>query len=659
MNKLLARSLLILSLISFFSACKKNEDDPIAPATGKITAQKTTVRPLEVVMLGTENMQLNATAYQGTFGGQPVQLSISENKLVFMVPKLGKGSYPFETKVEGVSFSAVYVIDSVSSISNADQYIQKNVPIYTLSDTLLDKITAATAGMGDPVNDQTNAQILRQYRDDFKAEIAKATPEARSEFASFVWANPLLFQSFEDVTSAIDSFNVARLAGGANSPESMLKNLHYALNSRIADLITLTMVYSAINTVTITIPGVNYIVAVATAGDLMYVMWSLNKWLEIQFDKSILAFTQPDLFSVTRGNYDFDKDQPYTFVAKMNYRNMNQTDVGSSSPIITSLVGDLNTYENKWNSLMNLVTKPLKGNSFHIKNVTKVKSKNRVVNADYLAIEIMNNNAVDVKIADTDGFVGTFTSNAQTDQNFSFRVYYDFEQINDVYTTYDGILHVNPIDCSSLKVSATRNGKTVTATATGGKAPYQYSFQNYAASQSFSITNTFNLVYDGYFRVIVKDANGCLDTAKGCVNDVVINTFQMAPSSPTGIPNGILTLSYTSSLGLIPEFLKYFSGTSSYSLMGYIVTGGNSPNYPSNIDDYCTNDSYGGLSPKAYSISGDAFNRTMKFTFSNYTQPVGASLIKLRLLNMCNGINVCNGNPSRTILFGPEYTLAW
>lgn len=213
--------------------------------------------------------------------------------------------------------------------------------------------------------------------------------------------------------------------------------------------------------------------------------------------------------------------------------------------------------------------------------------------------------------------------------------------------------------CGSLKISVSRDGKKITASAMGGIPPYKFFFQNTGTSQALSENNTFNLVYNGLYAAIVEDANGCRDTIKNCVDDVIINTFEMATSSSASNPDGILTLNYSSSLGLIPEFLYFSSSLNSYLLSGYIITGGNSVGYPNQLDEYCATGNIGGSAPKSSGVTGNIYNRTMKFTFDNVNQSAGSISIKLRLWNHCNGATICNGNPSRKTLYGPEYSFTW
>ena len=217
---------------------------------------------------------------------------------------------------------------------------------------------------------------------------------------------------------------------------------------------------------------------------------------------------------------------------------------------------------------------------------------------------------------------------------------------------------IDTSECEPPVLNAARNGKTITATATGGKMPYQYEFLNWNASKNMSPSNTFDLVYDGKYQVIVKDARGCRDTIDGCLKDVTISTFQTTADDSMGVSSGLLTLTYSSSLGLIPQFLIHDKSSGNYSFQNFLVTGGNNGLYPSKLNDYCSGGSWESAGPAFKSASGNAFSNTVKFTFPSANQPTGAVTLKLRLPD-CYGGNLCGGNSQPNILFGQEYTLSW
>lgn len=213
-------------------------------------------------------------------------------------------------------------------------------------------------------------------------------------------------------------------------------------------------------------------------------------------------------------------------------------------------------------------------------------------------------------------------------------------------------------DCSSLNVTANRVGKTITASATGGTAPYQYKFANNYMSQDFSNDNTFDLMYDGRYYVIVRDVNGCTDTLIDCVSDVSITEFTSFPSdSINTTPSGVLKISYTSSLGLIPEFMRLLNGD--YKIMDYIVTSSNSTHYTSNLADLCDGGGFGGFVLASDYIEGNDNNRTVYYVLMNDDNPLGGTNINVKLLQNCGGTNPCQNPIPYNRLYSQERTIHW
>lgn len=62
-----------------------------------------------------------------------------------------------------------------------------------------------------------------------------------------------------------------------------------------------------------------------------------------------------------------------------------------------------------------------------------------------------------------------------------------------------------PIDCSTLALTATAEGFTITASATGGTAPYQFKLEEGTAQSS----TTFTVEESGSYEITVIDANDC------------------------------------------------------------------------------------------------------------------------------------------------------
>lgn len=204
--------------------------------------------------------------------------------------------------------------------------------------------------------------------------------------------------------------------------------------------------------------------------------------------------------------------------------------------------------------------------------------------------------------------------------------------------------------CKTLKGNVVLTGKTITASATGGKAPYQYS---YNGGLSYVSTNSNDLTKDGQYTVVVKDANGCTDTTK--VSLCNVTDLKIAA---IGTQSGFVhfTVSYKSDLGVLPEFITY-TGTKYY--IWFITTASsNFSKYPAeDLTKYCEKGiQSGGATPTWVTATGDVYNRTLQFRITRDVTEMPAE-IKFKVINTCNGSLICpNGKGQK---WGNEHSLSW
>lgn len=184
-------------------------------------------------------------------------------------------------------------------------------------------------------------------------------------------------------------------------------------------------------------------------------------------------------------------------------------------------------------------------------------------NADYSKIEvknISNQNVLVEVIPNSDKFALRLTNNGLVSQTASFDLNYKGVLLQRLTT-------IVSLPCNTLTAAMTISGKVVTASATGGIAPYQFKFTNGFSSTLFSSTNQFTLTHNGNYYAYVTDASGCIDTLTDRIDDVTNVEFSPIPliNGNQDYP-GRFRLKYNSTLGLLPEFLKYVPSTQKYLL---------------------------------------------------------------------------------------------
>jgi uncharacterized protein (TIGR02145 family) len=111
-----------------------------------------------------------------------------------------------------------------------------------------------------------------------------------------------------------------------------------------------------------------------------------------------------------------------------------------------------------------------------------------------------------------------------------------------------------PIDCSTLALTATAEGFTITASATGGEGPYQFKLEEGTAQSS----TTFTVEEPGSYEITVIDANDCEKKTTVQVVDPCANFSVSATASAYD-----LTIAITD--GTAPFSYSFENGDSTYS----------------------------------------------------------------------------------------------
>lgn len=203
-------------------------------------------------------------------------------------------------------------------------------------------------------------------------------------------------------------------------------------------------------------------------------------------------------------------------------------------------------------------------------------------------------------------------------------------------------------DCSTLQISLNQSGATLSATASGGQTPYTFSF----AGSSFSSSQNYTVSADGKYEVIVKDANSCTDTAYISVCDVQLTNVAIVPN---GLSGYYIEISYSSPLGLYPEFML---GPDYIPLL--IIESSNYSSMAVNINDYCDGSgmSYPYLNPGFIASSGDQYNKTIRYSIpASSTSGTVSRSIAFRLPGNCFSAYNCSGNPDARA--SQLYTVSW
>jgi hypothetical protein len=464
--------LLTLIMIGAFaiSSCKKDGEDDLAPvaspASVSLIADKVNVNQLEIVTLTSSNISLTQQTYIGTIGGQNVTIAVFESSLGFQIPDLAAGSYTFQTTIEGNAFEINYNVIALVPIANASIYIQAAIPDFTYNATQLADIGSATANMYDASSDAANAIVLNNYVADLQNKINTASPQALDSLARFISANPDLFSTLPDILLDIDTFNL-------NRANAYVDDLPAYMDAKINIMMKKVVLICAAAVVAQLAGPAGWLISAAIyAGGGAYI-YHCNKDLIICLEKAIKQTGELIIADISRTTNTFEKGVQYSFDINSAYSNLNQQDIGSSSPIFASIFSSLNKFEAAWNKMKNILPTFFPGNAFNISNVTTNQSLVFKTRPDLLTITNISNSNVTATIDNSGGILKvTFNSSQTTDQSFTFDIAYDNPNVSSKNSNFSGNV-VAPVIITevtigtqiwmnkNLDVSTYRNGNPI------------------------------------------------------------------------------------------------------------------------------------------------------------------------------------------------------
>jgi gliding motility-associated-like protein len=179
---------------------------------------------------------------------------------------------------------------------------------------------------------------------------------------------------------------------------------------------------------------------------------------------------------------------------------------------------------------------------------------------------------------------------------------------------------------------------SITASATGGTAPYEYKI----GTGTYSATATFGSLAAGSYIITVKDANGCETTTTATITEpnILAATITAVNATCNGLSNGSITLSNPSG-GLSSYDFTIDGGTTWSSATSY--TGLTAGTYDVQIRDFAN--------PSCI-IDLDGSSNTV------ITQPGAITVTSTAVDVLCNGANT--GSINITVAGGTSpYTYAW
>lgn len=676
--------LCLIGLLLFCSpACKKEKpgDSETDPTTLTLELSSAEVFPFELFYL-TSSVPLSQDQPSASFNGVVVPMVKADSftyalALPEMVALQGELSVSVGSGIQKFAM----VLKALPANLTLDRVIDDHeLAMNTLGVNLkpyIDSIQARTGFVPDPAV-KAAQMLLEDSMDYYRVELNKLDFETKKAVAAFFYANLVDLQAMNDEISQLvigysGDFSFKK-ANCSNEPTPIAKIDCYFNNGRTlvailkSSLIKNSMkaaVLGGMTGVLAALVSKNQQIAWAAAEKMTFTALAVfvARDVLVYYDlltntvllKTFIAVNEE--FSERKAELVFHEGKSTGMHYRVVRRNVNSADKKHNIPSVTNFINEFMSFIQAWTSYMPdwVNTTPAYAPQLNIKE--------RPEKLSYLSIVDISNPKV--QFASISGLPHqpdiTFTSTQAGTHAFTFRIKYKdelFETISDPISSR--LEPFNPCANTTLSASLSKTAAVLTASATGGTAPYTYTFRKGSALLQGITNGQFIMSQEGKYDVIVVDANGCRDTSERlCVQEAIINSLECY------IPSGkraCFRINYTAPNGLKPGFEQtpwaffwYTSTTDPYL----------DPETNMFVENVCDSNGASMQTYHPYVVnveSGDNFNKTLKVWFyKNTVDPAGntptAYTYKIRFMMPCSGDWECDEIPG--LWFSQEYTLDW
>lgn len=334
----------LLAFVSILS-CSKKEDE-IIPETVlenfEITSEQTSVKPLELVIITSSEVNFIQNSYKGTINETEIDLIKTENnELIFSIPsETSIGSAKLELII-GDKKGELSLSISENNVQNIETVVNTEV---------IEPFNEFENDLDALISNSSNSQIVKEQLESAKQMISAflnkyntLSNDERMEVAKFFNANPIFTSDFLNL-SGKSSLN-------GNPDYDCFK-----LNSK-------KVVYTTVSILTF----INYLPHLTRVGPLGSVA-ALSAFIAgIYGAVAIISAAQEQLLndcflpfenflkdgSGNTDDFELNNESNYTFQIFSKDRKLVSSDLNSSNSILSTTVSKFNTAKQKWNTLKN------------------------------------------------------------------------------------------------------------------------------------------------------------------------------------------------------------------------------------------------------------------------------------------------------------------
>ncbi len=452
--------LITLFIVSFlFLSCKENSEinsPPIEQIT--LSADITNPTPYQFITITVHGMNITLDKYSGKLGEKSiVAVRKEDNQLSLMIPNVSPGKQTLTISFEKSQESIDLIIQQRPSINSDAVNNQFVADINNILNSLDSTVSA------------TNRLTVNNLVNDFNDEFSKLTDSEKVEFAYFITNNfnfsnlPLSFAEEENPLVGFNTFlkfQITKIVFAGVALKTLLAAPE-GVFTKIAAFASAVIIAESILEVGTRAIEIYQVATIPLESDLSGLQIPTGPTL----DRLLKATASLELIN----------NQEYSFDVIVKYRTIYSGDIGTTNPILSSIVENLDIFQTWWNktndalvelkNLFGYTGDVLKNRPKSLSDISTFQTAEFIgTSQNALILDITNPN-----ISVTQDNIGeqlrvTFSSEETSDQDFSFTLKYTEAEFT-VDTTYEATL----INSRFGSFTDTRDGHTYRTIEIAGK----------------------------------------------------------------------------------------------------------------------------------------------------------------------------------------------
>ncbi|MCR9015558.1 FISUMP domain-containing protein [Aquiflexum gelatinilyticum] len=449
-----------------FGSCSlfESEEEKREGEAVELDNQDLNLSIFEIVTINLPEGQFTNGEIEGTVEGENIELTISDNTLTFMVPKLNQGSYKLIFQEKNKPYNIAFQVKAHSLKETPANYIQTYLDKSQMQVERLEKTKNLLVGE-KKIELEKDIAVLKKFLDEQYAKAALLKEDELADMAFFIEANK---EWMDELSAAVNELNVsfpnARIAG------EVVTNIE-ALGNRVSGKYV-----AAVMTVVKHIPK---IVSALTIGYLTGSIFgplgsSLGAAIGLGISlgnllldleellgsiDAVANFVQVVADNIMEVNlktlYSFQNNESTELFVSRNYRTVYSGDLNSTVPFVRDFMGGIKTLIAEWQKIISKIPLDLVFTPTDYSAISTYQTTNQRVHSDHLSISGITNPKVSGSVTKEEGrLLVKMSTAAESEETFKFNLVYDNADFGKLTETNDGV-----INSKFVEITDPRDGK--------------------------------------------------------------------------------------------------------------------------------------------------------------------------------------------------------